>query len=68
MPKMKNSAKSQTPALPAEGAEIPSQQEESTSSDQESDTEVLLHRFKLQTHHNFIQTCSCFIWRGFAWT
>ena len=49
MPKSKNSVGEQPSALSAEGVEISSQQDETTSSEQESDTEVLFHTFRHQT-------------------
>ena len=48
MPKSKKSAKAQPSALPSEEAEIPNQQEESASSDQESDADVSFHGIRLQ--------------------
>ena len=48
MPKSKNSAKAQPSTLSAEEAEIPNQQEESTSSDQESDADVSFHTIRQQ--------------------
>ena len=61
MPKSKNSPKAQPPALPDDEAEIPSQQEESTSSDQESDAECHFMQTDCKPHHNFLHTCSCLI-------
>ena len=48
MPKSKNSARKQPSTLSAEEAEIPSQQDETTSSEQESDAEVSFHTFRHQ--------------------
>ena len=53
MPKSKNSAKAQPPALSAEEAEIPNLQEESASSDQESDADVSFHATRPQTPPQF---------------
>ena len=49
MPKSKTSAKAQPSTLPPEEVEIPNQEEESTSSDQESDAEVSFHANRLPT-------------------
>ena len=48
MCKPKNSAKAQPSTLPAEEAEIPNQQDESASSDQESDADVSFHTIRQQ--------------------
>ena len=53
MPKSKNSAKAQPSALSAEDVEIPNQQEESTSSDQESDADVSFHTIRQQAPTSF---------------
>ena len=49
MPKSKKSTRQQPSALSAEEVEIPSQHEETTSSEQESDAEVSLHAFRHPT-------------------
>ena len=49
MPKSKNSVREQLSTLSAEEAEIPSQQDETTSSEQESDAEMSFHTFRHQT-------------------
>ena len=48
MPKTKNSAQAQPPALPTEEEEVTNQHEESASSHQESDPDVLFHAIRLQ--------------------
>ena len=48
-----NSTKAQPSALPAEEVEIPSQHEEGTSSDQESEAEVSFHIVRLQAPSHF---------------
>ena len=48
MPKSNNSAREQPSILSAEEAEIPSQPDETTSSEQESDAEVSFHTFRHQ--------------------
>ena len=53
MPKSKNSAKAQPSTLPVEEEEIPNQQEERTSSDQESDADVSFHAIRLQATPHF---------------
>ena len=53
MPKSKNSVKAEPSALPAEEVEISNQHEESTSSDQESDTDVSFHAVRLQVPSYF---------------
>ena len=53
MPKSKNSAKEQPSGLSVEEVEIPIQQEESASPDQESDPEVSFHAIRLQAPPQF---------------
>ena len=53
MPKSKNFAKPQPSTLPVQEVETPSQHEESTSSDQESDAEVSFHAFRPQAPSHF---------------
>ena len=53
MPKSKNSAKAQPSKLSAEEAEIPNQQEESASSDQESDADVSFHTIRQKSPPHF---------------
>ena len=53
MPKSKNSAKAQPSTLSAEKVEIPNQQEESTSSDQEFDADVSFHTIRQQAPPHF---------------
>ena len=53
MPKSKNSAKARPSALPVEEAEIPNQQEESASSDQETDADVSFHTIRQQAPPHF---------------
>ena len=48
MPKSENFAREQPSALSAEEVEIPSQQDETTGSEQESDAEVSFHTFRHQ--------------------
>ena len=48
MPKSKNYAREQPSTLSAEEVEIPSQHDETTSSEQESDAEVSFHTFRHQ--------------------
>ena len=48
MPKSKNSTREQPSTLSAEEAEIPTQQDETTSSEQELDAEVSFHTFRHQ--------------------
>ena len=53
MPKSKNSAKAQPSMLPVDEVEIPSQHEESTSSDQASEAEVSFHTHRPQAPPQF---------------
>ena len=53
MHKSKNSAKAWPPTLSAEAAEVPNQQKDSTSSDQESDADVSFHAIRLQAPPQF---------------
>ena len=56
MPKFKNSAKVQPSALPDEEVKRSSYPEESTSSDQESETEVTFNTIYLQASAPYPQT------------
>ena len=53
MPKSRNSAKPKPSKLPVGEVETPSQHEESTSADQESDAEVSFHAIRLQAPAHF---------------
>ena len=53
MPKSKNSVNAQPSTLSAEEVEIPNQQEESASSNQESDADVSFHGIRLQAPPHF---------------
>ena len=53
MPKSKNSVNAQPSTLSAEEVEIPNQQEESASSNQESDADVSFHAIRLQAPPHF---------------
>ena len=53
MHKSKNSAREQPSTLSAEEVEIPSQQDETTSSEQESNAEVSFHTFRPKTPPQF---------------
>ena len=61
MPKSKNSAKAQPSTLPAKGVEIPNQQGDSTSSDQESDADMSFQAIRLQALPHFPPNMFCLI-------